>query len=377
MTAVLSSKDNVNGQVLYMALELSDKRWKLRFSNGEKERQVTIESGDWSGLRGAVREVKKRLRIDPEAQVYSCYEAGRDGFWIHRGLAGEGIRNEVIDSSSIEVSRRKRRAKTDGVDVKGLLRLLQRHLGGEKGVLKGVRVPTQAAEDGRRLHRERDRLLKERGSHSARMKSLLVTQGIRLKFKRDFEEQLEQAKGLDGEGLGTDLKGELKREYERYRLVDAQVKALEAEQRRRVLEGDGKEVDQIRQLMLLKSIGQQSSWILVKEFFGWRAFRNRRQVGSCAGLVPTPYNSGDSEREQGISKAGNDRVRKLMVELSWLWLRYQPGSQLSQWYRRRYGGGGKRMRRIGIVALARKLLVALWKYLSQGEIPEGAVLKAG
>jgi transposase len=197
-----------------------------------------------------------------------------------------------------------------------------------------------------------------------------------MKIGRDFELRLGQVRLWNGRGVGEGLKEELRREYARMKIVDEQIKGLEGEQQRRVREEKGKSVDQIRQLMLLKSIGQQSSWILVQEFFGWRGFKNRRQVGGCAGLVPTPYNSGDSEREQGISKAGNARIRKLMVELSWLWLRYQPDSKLSQWYRERFGSGGKRMRRIGIVALARKLLVALWKYLDRGEIPEGAVLKA-
>lgn len=376
MTAVLQSKDIANGLVLYMAMELSNKQWKLGFSNGAKVRQVTIAAGDWVALREAIKRAKEKLKLSTDCRIYSCYEVGRDGFWIHRALREEGISNRVIDSSSIEVNRRKRRAKTDSVDVKALLRLLQRYLGGEREVMSVVRVPTVAEEDRRRLHRERERLLKERGAHSARIKALLVTQGIRISLRRDFVARLEHLKGARGDTLGEELKAELRREYERYQLANDQIKTLEAEQKRRAERADSQALRQINQLLLLKGVGWQSSWILVMEFFGWRAFSNRRELGACAGLTPTPYDSGDSRREQGISKAGNRRIRRLMVELSWLWLRHQPNSALSQWFGQRFAGGGKRLRRIGIVAMARKLLIALWRYVEQGVIPEGAVLTA-
>ena len=359
-----------------MALELSNKRWKLGFSNGERQRQVTIEAGDWMSLHEQIARAREKLGLATDCRIVSCYEAGRDGFWIHRALLDEGIENVVLDSASIEVNRRQRRAKSDKVDVKALLRLLQRYWQGERGMLSVVRVPTVEEEDQRRLHRERERLLKERGSHSARIKSLLVAHGLRLQVGADFLHQLEVARGGLGYALGSDLKAELVREYERYRVVDEQIRGLEAEQKARAQAGLGDALEQVNRLMQLKSVGWQSSWVLVMEFFAWRAFRNQRQVAACAGLTPTPYSSGDSEREQGISKAGNRRVRTLMIELSWLWLRYQPGSALSQWFQRRFAGGGKRMRRIGIVALARKLLIALWRYVTDGVIPEGAVLKA-
>jgi len=376
MTAILQSKDSVSGVVLYMALELSNKRWKLGFSNGCRQRQVTIEAGDWVSLNDQIMRAREKLGLPADCRMVSCYEAGRDGFWIHRALVDQGIENRVIDSASIEVNRRQRRAKSDKVDVKALLRLLQRYWQGERGMLSVVRVPTLEAEDHRRLHRERERLLKERGAHSARIKSLLVAHGIRLRLDGDFLVQLEAARGGLGYALGADLKAELIREHERYRLVDEQIRGLEQEQKARAQAGMDETMLQVNGLMQLKGVGWQSSWLLVMEFFGWRAFRNQRQVGACAGLTPTPYSSGDSEREQGISKAGNRRVRTLMIELSWLWLRYQPGSALSQWFQRRFAGGGKRMRRIGIVALARKLLIALWRYVTDGVIPEGAVLKA-
>ena len=376
MTAVLQSKDSVSGVVLYMALELSNKRWKLGFSNGERQRQVSIEAGDWGSLTDQITRAREKLGLPAACRVVSCYEAGRDGFWIHRALVDQGIENRVIDSASIEVNRRKRRAKNDRVDVKAMLRLLQRYWQGERGMLSVVRVPTVEAEDNRRLHRERERLLTERGAHSARIKSLLVAHGIRLRLNGDFLVQLEAARGGLGYALGPDLKAELIREYARYRLVDEQIRGLEQEQKARAEAGVDEAMAQVKGLMQLKGVGWQSSWLLVMEFFAWRAFQNQRQVGACAGLTPTPYSSGDSEREQGISKAGNRRVRTLMIELSWLWLRYQPGSALSRWFQRRFAGGGKRMRRIGIVALARKLLIALWRYVTDGVIPEGAVLKA-
>lgn len=376
MTAVLQSEDNVVGQRLYMVLELSNSHWKLGFSDGHRNRQNTIEAGDWVALNEMIGRAKEKFKCAEDCRMVSCYEAGRDGFWIHRALVAQGIENVVVDSSSIEVNRRQRRTKTDRVDVKALLRLLQRYCRGERGMMSVVRVPSVQEEDDRRLHRERERLLKERGAHSARLKSLLVAHGIRLDIRPDFLERLDALKGGLGYALGSDLKAEMRREYERYRLVDEQIKVLEKAQQQRAKAGLSEALRQVNALRHLKGVGWQSSWILVMEFFAWRAFKNRRQLGACAGLTPTPYASGDSQREQGISKAGNRRIRCLMIELSWLWLRYQPESALSQWFQTRFGGGGKRMRRIGIVALARKLLIALWRYVDEGEVPAGATLTA-
>ncbi len=377
MKTVLQHKDNATNPVLYIAFELSNKKWKLGFSNGEKMRVKTIDAGDWKALQAEIELTKTKLHCAADCRVVSCYEAGRDGFWIHRALVAEGIENHVLDSASIEVNRRKRQAKTDRLDVGALLRLLIRYINGEKQALRAIRIPTIAEEDDRRLNRERERLLKERGSHSARMKSLLVAHGIRLNKMTDVPRLLPTAKAaVTGYELPADLKAELEREYERYELVDKQIRKLEQLQIDRAEADDIPAMRNIQHLRSLKGVGWQSSWILTMEFFNWRQFKNGKQVGACAGLTPTPYDSGDSTREQGISKAGNKRIRKLMVELSWLWLRYQPGSQLSQWFEKRFGSGGKRMRRIGIVALARKLLIALWRYLEHGVIPEGAVLKA-
>lgn len=376
MKAILQDKDNAIEPVLYMALELSNSKWKLGFSNGNRKRVKTIESGDWRALLSEIGQAKTKFHCPVDCRIVSCYEAGRDGFWIHRALIAGGIENHVLDSASIEVSRRKRQVKTDRVDVVALLHLLMRYISGEKTALSTIRIPTVEEEDQRRLNRERDRLLKERGAHSARIKSLLVAHGIQLGRMSALPCLLETAKAaVTGYELPADLKAELTREYARYVLVNNQTKELEQLQIRRT-EATDQATRNIQQLRSLKGVGWQSSWILNMEFFNWREFKNTKQLGACAGLTPTPYNSGDSTREQGISKAGNKRIRKLMVELSWLWLRYQPQSQLSQWFEERFGRGGKRMRRIGIVALARKLLIALWRYLEHGLLPEGAVLKA-
>ncbi len=376
MNAILQTNDTALSSALYMAMELSNRKWKLGFSNGEKNRIITIDAGDWPALKAAIDLAKAKLYCAPDCHVVSCYEAGRDGFWIHRALTADGIENFVLDSASIEVSRRKKKVKTDRVDVIALLRLLMRYMNGEKEALHAIRVPTVEAEDQRRLNRERDRLIKERGAHSARMKSLLVVHGIRLEKMTDLPLLLPTAKAaVTGYDLPADLKAELEREYARYDLANKQIKKLEKLQIERT-EAEGVPATRnIQHLRSLKGVGWQSSWILCMEFFNWREFKNAKQVGACAGLTPTPYDSGDSTREQGISKAGNKRVRKLMVELAWLWVRYQPGSKLTLWFQKRFGSGGKRMRRIGIVALARKLLIALWRYLETGVIPEGAILK--
>jgi transposase len=376
MNAILQTNDTALASALYMATELSNKKWKLGFSNGEKNRIITIDAGDWPALTAAINLARTKLYCAPDCHVVSCYEAGRDGFWIHRSLTADGIENHVLDSASIEVSRRKKKVKTDRVDVIALLRLLMRYMNGEKEALHAIRIPTVEAEDQRRLNRERDRLIKERGAHSARIKSLLIAHGIRLEKMSDLPLLLPTAKAaVIGYDLPADLKAELEREFARYELADKQIKKLEKLQIDRT-EAEGVPATRnIQHLRSLKGVGWQSSWILCMEFFNWREFKNAKQVGACAGLTPTPYDSGDSTREQGISKAGNKRVRKLMVELAWLWVRYQPGSMLTLWFQKRFGSGGKRMRRIGIVALARKLLIALWRYLETGVIPEGAILK--
>jgi len=372
MNTTLQCQNYSTAPALYMAMELGDKRWKLLFSNGSKKRSKTVDALNQGRVLQEIGLSKERLKLAPDCKVIACYEAGWEGFWLALWLQSVGVTIYVVDSSAIEVNRRKRRAKTDRVDVEKLLQLLQRYAGGEKDALHVVNIPSIEDADARRLHRERKTLVAERGRHWVRIKSLLRAQGLRITSKCDFLSQLDALRCWNGEPLPPDLRAELEREWARHELVAGQIHELEALQKARVAAGGSMAMRQIQGLMALKSVGWQSAWLLVFELFAWRRFRNRRELASLVGLVPTPYSSGDDEREQGISKAGNRRVRTAMIELAWLWLTHQPGSALSRWYRQRFGAGGKRQRRIGIVALARKLLIALWRYLEFGEIPAGA-----
>lgn len=351
--------------VLFVALELSDKKWKLALSDGNQRRLVTITAGDLVTLGEAVAKAKARFGMPVGVPIVSCYEAGRDGFWLHRYLVHCGVANVVVDASSIEVNRRARRAKTDRVDVEQLLRLLIRYHHGEKRVWSVVHVPSAEEEDARRLHRELERLKKERTGHRNRLQALFISQGVRLQPRHDLLERLEAARLWDGSALPPDLQAEVRREEARLRLVDEQIGALEAEQMRRLEATVTPCHQQIAHLMRLRGLGLTSAWVFVMEYFGWRQFHNRKEVAALAGLTPMPYSSGDSARDQGISKAGNRRIRTLMVQIAWGWLRYQPHSALSVWFNTRFALGGKRMRRIGSVALARHLLIALWRYLQR------------
>lgn len=371
---MIKKEDSIKSNRLYIALELSNSKWKLMFGNGIKRRRKTIDARDTKAFMKEVVIAKSHFKMADDVEIYSCYEAGRDGFWIHHFLKCQGIRNVVVDSSSIEVNRRLRRVKTDRVDVGKLLTMLIRYVNGEQKLWSVLHVPTVEQEDVRRLNRESERLKKERTAHINRIKSLLVLHGVVLKIDGNFERTLDQAVQWNNKQLPFGLKREILREYHRYQLIQLQVKELAAEQME-ILKGSSVQAKKAKALGQLKGMGPVSSWTLVFEFFGWRQFNNVKQVGAASGLSPTPHASGDMQREQGISKAGNRRVRTTMIEVSWFWLRYQPQSALSRWFMRRFGGGGKRTRRIGIVALARKLLVALWKYLEKGLVPEGAVLK--
>jgi transposase len=371
-TALQGKHTRESGE-LYMAFELGEKNWKLSLSDGARSpSHYSVTAGDTAALLECIAKAKGRCGLVPEACVHSCYEAGRDGFWLHRWLIEHGIDNIVVDSASIEVNRRARRAKTDRLDGDKLLAMLLRYAGGERRVWSVVRVPTLEQEDERRAHRELGRLGQERTAHINRIRALLVMQNVRVKYVGGRLWQRWWT-GHAGE-LAPHVHAEIERECERLSLVQKQMHTIEFEQHQAV--GANSET-QVAQLARLRAIGVSSGWVLVKELFGWRRFRNRREVAGCLGLVPSPYASGESETEQGISKAGNRRVRALMVELSWSWLRYQPHSELSQWFNRRFAAGGKRMRRIGIVALARRLAIALWRYLQDGVIPQGAQLKAG
>jgi len=361
---------------LYMAMELSASKWGLAFSNEEKVRQITVVAGDQAGLLAQIKRAKEKLGLPADAPVVCCYEAGRDGFWVHRFLEREGMRNHVVDAASIEVNRRQRRVKTDRLDAESLVRMLIRYEKGERTLWRVATVPSEAEEDERRLHREIQRLKKERTSHCNRIRALLVLQGVQLRKRAVVGIAVERLRTWDGKELPAALREELLRECERLHVLEEQLKELVKAQADRVKTPQTASDRVAEKLNQLRGVGPISSWILSKEFFGWRTFRNRREVGALAGLTGTPYASGSSDRDQGISKAGNVRVRWVMIELAWRWLQYQPDSALSKWFWERFGHGNGRQRRIGIVALARKLLVALWKYLDHGEVPAGAVLKA-
>jgi transposase len=335
-----------------------------------------MPAGDLKRLREEIRRAKERFGLARSARVVSCYEAGRDGFWLARYLKALGVENLVVDAASIEVKRRWRRVKTDRVDAVKLVTMLVRWDEGEKTVWSVIRVPTVAEEDRRHLHRELLTLKKEQTRQVNRIKGLLANQGVRLEVKQDFLERLEAERLWDGSSLPSGLQFRLQREYERLEFIRGQVQQLEAQRRLLLKESESRDVDQVRALSRLKGIGVNSAWLYVMEFFGWREFRNGKEVGSLAGLTPTHHQSGDLLREQGIDKSGNRRVRAMAIEIAWGWLRFQPQSHLARWYEERFARGGPRQRRIGIVALARKLLIALWRYLDQGVIPEGAELKA-
>ncbi|MGD0749807.1 MAG: IS110 family transposase [Anaerolineales bacterium] len=370
--------DTPQPQYLYMAIELSNEKWKLGFSIGfgQAPRLRDLDARDLAGLVKEIHMAKERFGLPESAPVLSCYEAGRDGFWLHHYLQTQGVANLVVDSASIEVNRRKRRAKTDRMDVGKLLTMLMRYHHGEKKVWSIVHVPSPEDEDQRQLHRDLMALKAEQTHHINRMKGLLASQGVALPFQKDFLSRLETVRLWDGSPLPSALHARMKREYERYRLVKQQINQLELEREQVVCTSTAPAVEQVRQLLRLKGIGMNSAWVYVMEFFSWRGFHNRREVGCLAGLTPTPYQSGESNREQGISKAGNRRIRAMAIEIAWAWLRFQPDSQLSRWYQERFAQGGSRARRIGIVALARRLLVDLWQYLEKGALPEGACLKS-
>lgn len=365
--------------VLLMALELSNTTWKLAFCDGSRRRVRTVPARSIEAVLAEIAATKAKWNLKGEVEVHSCYEAGRDGFWVHRALLAQGIDNLVIDSSSIEVSRRARRAKSDRVDAEKLLDLLSRFRGGERRALRPVRVPSETDEDVRRLHRERTHLLGVRTRESNRIKSLLALHGIVAeRIDRVSGARIERLRDWQGHALLPELRDELKRSYERFEQASQHIKLLEDAQmqRLRAAAGSGCGPFALMHLLLqLKGVGLQSAWQLVYELFGWRKFNNRRQLGGCVGLTPTPYDSGDTKREQGISKSGNARIRALLIELAWSWLRYQPDSDLSRWFDTRFGTGA-RNRKVGIVALARRLVIELWRMTKTGAVPAGAQLKA-
>src|SRR5262249_38357704 len=332
---------------LFVAFELSEKTWKLGFTtgHGQKPRERTITARQQERIRDEIAQAKRRLGLPETAPVVSCSEAGREGFWLHRFLQGHGLTNHVVDSSALEVNRRRRRAKSDGLDVRKLLRMVLRSVQGERQVWHVVKVPAVEAEDHRHLHRDLETLKQERASTMTRIEGLLRSQGLRVPSLTKLPEHLEALRLWDGSPLPPGLRRRVLRVYAHDTFLSEQMAAVEAERRAQLQASTDTQIDQVRQLLQLQGIGIHGAWLRVMAFFGWRAFTNRREVGGLAGCTPTPYQSGDSAREQGITKSGNRHVRWMTTELAWSWRRLQPDSALRVWFRERFGNGGKRLRR--------------------------------
>ena len=364
---------------VYIAWELSKADWKLGVlvPGAQQMGHFTVKGGDLAAASARLVAARaKAAKSGLPVRILSCYEAGFEGHWLHRWLESQGVVSHEVDPSSIEVNRRARRAKTDRIDLARIMRAFLAHLRGEPLACSIVHVPTSEEEDDKRPSRERERLLKERTAHTNRIKALLHAQGIRdaKPLARDFLRSLKDLRTGDGRTPPPRLAAEIAREHERLVIVDRQIAAIEAQSKAECQKAaPGSSTAKIVQLAKLKGLGITDGRVLVKEVF-YRCFDNRRQVGACVGLTGTPYSSGEEERDQGISKAGNRRARTAAIELAWRWTRWQPDSELTRWFRARVGDGKGRVRRIAIVALARKLMVALWRYLETGVVPTGAVL---
>ena len=369
-----------NNATIFVAIELSQRGWLVVMQSPERDRisRYKLDAGDHNGLVALIEKMRERAArtVGSTPAVASCYEAGYDGFWLHRRLTAAGIANFVFDPASIAVEQRGRRAKTDRIDGEVMLRTLMAYRRGEPRVVRVVQVPNAEHEDIRRGSRERQRLVTEQTAHINRIKGLLKLIGLAAGNvrRRDWPSWLAAQRDWQGQPVPAQLMAELKREHARLLLVGEQLQALEA-----AAAAETPAAAQLSQrkaqLMRLKSLGPVFAGTLTAELF-YKDFRNRREVAAYCGLSPTPWRSGGMAREQGISKAGNRRVRHKAIELAWLWLRHQPSSALSAWFERASANGGGRAKRIAIVALARKLIVALWRYLTTGLVPEGAIIDA-
>jgi transposase len=359
---------------LYIAFELGWEKWVLAFATelAEKPRYRTLVARDLNALMTEIAKAKERFKLSPDAPVFTCYEAGRDGFWLHRYLTAKGITNLVVDAASIEVNRRAKQVKTDPLDAGKLLNQLIRYHHGEKKVWGVVNPPSWEDEDRRQTHRGLKDLQHQRTECSNRIKGLLASLGLAAAVDANFRTTLDALRDWQGQPVPAGMRERVLQEFAVWEVIHRQLRDIENARERQLREGKSPWLDKIRRLMGLKAIGVHSAWVFVLEIFGWRQIRNGKQLGALVGLTPTPYASGTSEREQGISKAGNRHVRGMLIEIAWMWLRLQPASRLSQWYQERFGKGNSRARKVGIVALARKLLIALWKYVEGGAAPEGA-----
>lgn len=365
---------SVSEPTLYVAFELSAKQWKLAMTSGFGVGPWirTVPAGDLSGVGRAVSQARARFGLPTVTAVVSCYEAGRDGFWIHRALTQLGFANRVVDSASIEVNRRARRAKTDRIDALKLVTMLVRACGGERDVWREVRVPLATDEAARQVSRERTDLTQEQTRLLNQIRSWLVTWGCGLPSRRRGP-WWTTVRDWAGAALPDAVQARIARAEARWVVLEAQVAELDAQQKAATAAAAPESA--LGRLVHLKGVATTGASVLLDEGLVWRRFRNRREIGGLLGFAPTPYDSGDSQHEQGISRAGNARLQAISIQLAWNWVRWQPSSTLTHWWRRRFADGGKRLRRIGIVAVARKLVIALWRYATTGVVPDGAIVK--
>ncbi len=362
---------------LYLAFELANRSWKLAFSTGQgqKPRIRDVPARDLDALRREISKARERFRLSEPIPVISCYEAGRDGFWIDRYLAAQpGHHNLVVDSASIDVKRRHRRVKTDRIDVLKLMAMLIRYHNGEADVWSVVHVPSLEAEDARHLHRELLTIKSERTRLTNRIKGLLTTQGLSVSsVARGFADELDELRLWDASPLPPQLHQRLLREWKHRTELTERIHLIERLQLQKLESSSDPAISMVHQLMTLKGIGLQSAWLFTFEFFAWRNIRCRQEITALSGLAPSPYNSGDEVRDLGISKAGSSSVRAMAIQIAWGWIRFQPDSELTCWFEKRFAHGGRRKRATGIVAVARRLLIDLWRFLETGSIPEGAI----
>src|ERR671926_154335 len=365
--------------IVYVAIELSFSLWLVaaRLPGTEKSRLHRVEGGDTAALLALLAELRSRASTQrgEAVDVACCFEAGRDGFWLHRVLTAHGIATYVLEPTSILVNRRARRAKTDRLDAEGMLRVLATWLGGNREVCSMVRVPTPEEEDAKRPHREREHLIQEKLRIENRIEGLIFTQGIRKRPSlRSWEREMAELRTGDGRALPPSLRAELERLRRRLVLVLELIREVEAERARALAAtADDAMTQKIAALQHIRGIGANFACVLVSEVF-YRSFADRRQLASYVGIVPMPYQSGGMDRDRSISRIGNPRARTTLIQLAWLWLRYQPDSALATWFRERVGTLQGRTRRIAIVAMARRLLIALWRYVETGVVPDGSVI---
>jgi transposase len=371
---------NTVNPTIYLAIELSASTWLIaaRLPGSEKPHLHRIEGGDTAALFALISSLRARVarRLDAAIGVVCCFEAGRDGFWLHRLLTAHGIANYVLEPTSILINRRARRAKTDRLDAIGMLRVLAAYLRGDGQICSMVRVPTPEDEDAKRIHRERENLVQEKLRIENRIEALLFTQGIRKRPSlRSWERDLAVLRTGDGREMPRHLRAELDRLRRRLVTILELIREVEAERDDVVTTNPEHQTSRkIVALCRIRGLGENFAGVLTREVF-YRSFDNRRQIASYVGITPMPYQSGSMDRDRRISRAGNPRARTTMIQLAWLWLRYQPGSELAEWFRKRVGTLAGRTRRIAIVAMARKLLIALWRYVETGVPPAGAEIR--